>query len=240
MQLQALPADLPAAVRRWAEELRELAEATGEPTAGALAERLHCAPATLSRYLQGQRPRAALASIVPKLVALAGERTPHTWTMANLAALCERATATSAGTPDDGGRAVEPAGHRARRTVPVLVALAVAALLGAGIYLLWGVPDSRQPAVPAAPSDNPAPKVQPPDRRCALVTAKTSPVWTNLGDAEPLKWKAEHERVRLLDLPIEATANGTFQAVYVPHGSPTGIGWMPADDLEPTPCPRKP
>ena len=73
--------------------------------------------------------------------------------------------------------------------------------------------------------------------RCSLVAADTSPVFVNLDDTKPLKHKYFNDRVRLVDRR-EIVGRVAFQAVRLPvaEESPTGYGWMRADDLIDTPC----
>jgi hypothetical protein len=130
-----------------------------------------------------------------------------------------------------GGPAI--ARHRNRKIAAVA---AVFTLLGGGIaYLLWGQSGTGQEQAKSAASD---------DRtsysthigKCALVTAASSPVWVDLNDRDPLKWKIKNDRVQLIDIPLRTTQKGTLQAVAVPKGSPTGQGWMLDSDLTLTSC----
>lgn len=74
------------------------------------------------------------------------------------------------------------------------------------------------------------------ERRCARVNVATSPVWSTVGDIQPLKWKFRDDRVRLLNVPVKQTPNGAYQAVAVPKDGPQGAGWMPNGDLTPASC----
>jgi hypothetical protein len=241
MQLQELPPDLPPAVQHWAEALRSLAHASGERSSATLARRLHCAPATLSRYLRGQRPLAAYNAIVPRLVALAAERGQQTASLSELRALRDRAVQAAGAEPVDPGQPATSSLDRADGDTPrhrkaTLVALAglLVVLSAAGLsYLRWGLPSSPHSAGESASSTAPAPAW-----RCALVRVHVSPVLINPGDPAPLKAKHQNERVRLVELPLANTPAGVYQAVVVsqPPKSPTGYGWMPANDLTPIPC----
>ncbi|MGH3880129.1 MAG: DUF2690 domain-containing protein [Actinophytocola sp.] len=64
-----IPADVPEAVRPWAEQLRALADATGLRSQAQLAGALHVGRATMSRYLSAER--LPDRSTVDKLVELA-------------------------------------------------------------------------------------------------------------------------------------------------------------------------
>jgi hypothetical protein len=308
MQLQELPEDLSAEIRRWATTLRELADATGEPTATALAAKLNCSPPTLSRYLQGQRPQSAFDLVVPQMVTLAAKRGKQTWSIDGLRTLANQAAGTLTSdtvdalapgpgvnltsslpasqreTPSRGlrdslaTRPTSPERSQQQELVEVLrqeadlppeptrinrptrqrftfrlalVATGIA-ILCAGAYGMWSSSNAPQESVrsakvydPASPSasstisasaagstvDN-----QVPERHCALVVATTSPVWVNVDDGKPLKWKAKNDRVRLIDIPVVSTPDGAYQAVLVPKDSPTGQGWMPVADIAPTSC----
>jgi hypothetical protein len=243
MQLQELSLDLPAEVRRWAEALRHLTGCSGEQTAAALAQRLHCAPATLSRYLQGQRPHAAFDAVVPPLATLAAERGYQVPSLHELRRLCEQAAQATHSEPDKRPPPSTSSPSRADRNTSrywkgVWV---VAGLLLLVVLLITGLCYVRvDPPFSADPTQEPPPPAdQVPPWSCALVNVAESSV---LIDPEnpttPLKEKRRNERVRLLDLHPVRTPAGDYQAVLVlqPPRSPTGYGWMLADHLTPAPC----
>ena len=69
MKLPSLRPDLAEPVRRWAKELRQLAQASGAQSQRQLAKRLNIAPATVRRYLTGERlPERELVTQLIELV----------------------------------------------------------------------------------------------------------------------------------------------------------------------------
>jgi hypothetical protein len=91
LQLKDLPDGLDPYVREWAEALRGVARATGAPTSAALAERLHIAAPTLSRYLAGERVEGALQTL-PALLGLVPEQRRR-WSLVELDLLGRRTLA---------------------------------------------------------------------------------------------------------------------------------------------------
>jgi hypothetical protein len=75
-------------------------------------------------------------------------------------------------------------------------------------------------------------------KRCAQVRAAVSPVFVNIGDVEPLKHKGRTDRVVLVDIPQRTQSGVRRAAVLLPKegDSPTGYGWMRAEDLTAASC----
>lgn len=82
-----------------------------------------------------------------------------------------------------------------------------------------------------SPDSGPAPQ-------CSLVDMAASPVYVNIGDSKPVKFKNFNDRVRNVPMPTRTGADGVeYQAVALPdpRDSENGIGWMPKAHLKPDP-----
>lgn len=116
MDLHELPSDLPEPVERWARALRQLAKGSGYPSVRQLARALNFAPASLSRYLKGERPAAAWL-VAERIANLAAARNSQSLPHDALRSLWEQAVrAVADGVQDQavpqqpGGPASQPAG----------------------------------------------------------------------------------------------------------------------------------
>ncbi|WP_248828631.1 effector-associated domain EAD1-containing protein [Frankia sp. Mgl5] len=75
-------------------------------------------------------------------------------------------------------------------------------------------------------------------KRCALVREPVSDVFGGAGGQGHIKVKYAGDRVVLVEIPQRIQDGARWAAVALPDrgDSPTGVGWMRADDLTSTPC----
>jgi transcriptional regulator with XRE-family HTH domain len=166
---EPLPKDMPRSVREWAEGLREIARATGL-SLRQLADRLHCSPSTLSRYLSGERVvQDAWDMVDPILVVLEENGRKPGVDREELRSRYEQAVQVyrprqRSAAPEAAVAAAEPeeppkrAGWSRGRASILTVAAALAAIAVAGTALGWwesafgSTPDHPpKPSVPTAP-----------------------------------------------------------------------------------------
>jgi hypothetical protein len=139
-------------------------------------------------------------------------------------------------------------GRSSRRTV--VVASGVAAVAVTIPILIGLLHNSDEKAAAATSSQLPTAPVATTtpffglDKQCAIVTAPSSDVFVDLGDPKPRKTKYRGNELVLYPLPQQIRGGVRFAAVRLPdrRDSPTGHGWMQADELTLATCdiPLKP
>ncbi|MGW4644762.1 helix-turn-helix domain-containing protein [Sphaerisporangium sp. NPDC004334] len=223
----------------------DLAERTGKSTQEAQAAKLGISDTALSKYLQGdQVPREATflkmlvnANIHPQdhlkyLEVLKSAKSSP------IADIVDGNRHTSQKAPDEEPhRSAERPPRSAERQLPsapiwVGVGIVIISLL---VYAAASWPSSSSSRADAAPNVSSS-SVTP--LQCSLVIAPSSPVYADIDDPRPVKFKSSGDRVRLVSVPSRTEADGVlYQAVALPdpRDSSTGIGWMPKADLRPDP-----
>ncbi len=115
----------------------------------------------------------------------------------------------------------------------VMLSLLVLVSLALLVFL-----QSRSPSAPPVAMPAPLQAGATTDLRCSLVDVASSPVYAEIGDGEPVKFKGFGDRVRLLPFPQRTGSDGTaYQAVALPdpRDSVNGVGWMRTVDLKSDP-----
>lgn len=220
--------------------IRRLAEKTGKSTQEAQAASLGVSDTALSKYLSGdQIPRER--TFVKMLTSVKIPTDEH---LKYLAILKSAKAATGSEASRESGRfarvSLEDGPSRGvgrskqgvmRRMSPMSIyvkigVVVVCMVCGLVAWLL--LPSSESGATPSA-----APTLAT-SARCALVNAPSSPVFAEIGDLSPVKFKNSGDQVRLVPSEPRTGADGVvYQAVALPdpRDSSTGIGWMPKADL---------
>ncbi|MEW9550041.1 helix-turn-helix domain-containing protein [Nonomuraea sp. NPDC050783] len=215
--------------------IRELAQRTGKSTQEAQATNLGISDTALSNYLSGaQVPREKTFLNMLTNVGVPKEEHPK-----YLATLAGHRRTRNTGMPDETGQSSPssqpPSGSAPTSwnrpwtwTYAAVAAAAASALISLNVPRSSSAPSPQAQAVLNVTTT----------LRCGLVKSPSSPVYAEVGNATPVKFKSSGDRVRLVAADPRTGSDGTvYQAVALPdpHDSPTGIGWMPGKDLEPDP-----
>ncbi|MEU8206320.1 helix-turn-helix transcriptional regulator [Streptosporangium sp. NPDC049046] len=223
--------------------IKELARRTGKPTQDAQAKKLGVSDTSLAAYLAGtQIPREKTLARMLDAVGIPPQEHTNYLMIRKTADILPYEHANGQElqllpSAEEGLPAESPVVRRLPRGRFPLWAWGVA-LIPLGVFV-WGGFTLLTSLLPASPATAVVASPPPPAlRQCSLVNVLSSPVYVEIGDAEPVKSKVLGDRVRTLPVPRRTGPDGSsYQAVALPNrrDSPNGVGWMRAADLRPDP-----